>query len=118
MSNQFVIFSEQDEDADSALFTISPRDGVGISDTDYSAYFEIFGSLGGGSLALHKKCKDGTFREAENLTTALNVDFPSSGKCALISMNFKDPTGIFKFVLSGSTAPELTITGINMQGAA
>jgi len=118
MSNQFVIFSAQDEDADSALFSVSPREGVGISDTDYSAYFEIFGSLGGGTLTLQKKCIDGNFKEVENLTSSFNADLPSSGKCALISMNFKDPTGIFKFNLAGSTTPELTITGINMQGAA
>lgn len=118
MSNQFPIFSAQAEDADSVEFRIAERDGVGVNDTDYSAYFEIFGSLGGGALALKKKCLDGTFREAENLTTAINQDLPSSGKCALISVNFKDPTGIFKFTLSGATTPELTITGINMRGAA
>jgi hypothetical protein len=117
MSNQFVIFEEQVVDGDSAEFSISPRDSVGIADTDYSAYFEIFGDLGGGVLTLLKKCKDGTFREAENLTNSFNQDLPSAGKCALISMNFKDPTGIFKFNLTGATSPELTITGINMQGA-
>lgn len=114
MSNQFVIFEEKAVDGDSAEFSISARDSVGVADTDYSAYFEVFGGLGGGSLVLKKKCKDGTFREAENVNTAFNQDFPSSGKCALIAMNFKDPSGIFKFTLTGATDADLTITGINM----
>lgn len=116
MSNKFAIFSAQDSDGDSAEFKVSPREGVGIDDTEHSAYFEIFGSLGGGTLALHKKCKDGTYREAEQETTDINADFPSSGKVLIKSFNFKDSES-WKFVLSSSTSPELTITGINMQAA-
>jgi hypothetical protein len=114
MSN-FPIFSAQAVDGDSVIFKISPREGVGISDTDYSAYFEIFGSLGGGTLSLQKECIDGTYREAEQISIDIAADFPSSGKVLLQSFNFKDQSN-WKFVLAGSTTPSLTITGINMKG--
>lgn len=116
MSNEFVIFSAQDEDATSPAFKVSPREGVGISDTEHSAYFEIFGSLDGGSLSLQKKCKDGNYKEAEQETIQIAANFPSSGKVLIQSFNFKDDSE-WQFVLSGSGTPSLTITGINMQAA-
>jgi len=116
MSSNFPIFSGQTTDADSTIFMVSPRDSVGVNDTEHSAYFEIFGGLGGGTLSLQKLCKDGSYREETALTVAINASFPSSGNVSIKSFNFKD-AGLWKFVLSGATGASLTITGINMKGA-
>ncbi len=114
MSNKFKIFENQTEDGDSVVFRISERAGVGISDTEFSAYFEIHGSLGGGTLSLQKECNDGTYREFEEATNNITTLFPSSGKMNALPMNYKD-SGNWKFVLSGATDASLYITGINMQ---
>lgn len=113
MSNKIAIFSSQDADGTSINFKINPREGLGVTDTEYSAYLEIFGSLGGGTLSLQKQCIDGTFRELEDETSKLATKFPSSGKLLVMPFGFKSQDG-FRFVLAGATTPNLTITGINM----
>tara|TARA_R110000796_G_scaffold27417_3_gene75623 strand:+ start:7161 stop:7556 length:396 start_codon:yes stop_codon:yes gene_type:complete len=114
MSNKLSIFSNQITDGDSIKFFVSPREGVGISDTQNSAYFEIFGSLGGGTLSLQKKCIDGAYREEVEGTQAINSGFPAAGKVLVKALNYKDQDN-WKFVLAGATNASLTVTGINMQ---
>lgn len=116
MSNKIAIFSGQDDNGTSIEFKINAREGLGVTDTEYSAYFEIFGSVGGGTLSFQKECIDGTFRELEDDTADIASKLPASGKALLIGVGFKSEDK-FRFVLSGATAPDLTITGINMSEA-
>lgn len=122
MSNKFEIFVDQTSDAESPAFKISRPDSVGLSDTEYSAYFEIFlgaGNIGGGSVLLKKKCQDGAFRQlvtdSKDLNTKIaGLDTTSKGE--VIALNFKADDE-FKMELIGSTGPNLTITGTNMKAA-
>ena len=116
--NQFVIFEKKTADAESPIFKVSPRDSVHVNDTEHSAYIEIFTGakgLGGGTLELHRQCSDGDYRNSEQETIQINAEFPTAETGVLVMpMNSKDNSN-WKFILSDSTNPELTITGYNMQ---
>lgn len=117
MSNIITLFQEQIVDGTTSTFKISRPDGLGYADTEFSSYIEIFlktGGIGGGSLSLQKKCGDGEFREVERETLEINANLPSVDKQYIFSMNYKDDSE-FRIVLSGSTSPNISIYGINMQ---
>jgi len=115
MPNIIEIFDNIVADATSEPFKITVPDSIGSNDTDFSAYFEIFGGLGGGTLTLEKKCVDGIYRNlAEESTEIAGLFPPTSSDVLVMAINYKDPEELFRFKLTGATASTLSIYGINM----
>ena len=118
MSNKITIFENQTSDAESTPFKITVPDSVGLNDTDFSAYLEIFtgaNGLGGGSLLLKKKCGDDTFRNSEQESTKISDEFPTADTGVLtLAINYKDANEEFTMELTGASSADVSVYGINM----
>lgn len=117
MSNRIEIFINQATDGESQPFSISPRDSIGVNDTEHSAYFEIFGGIGGGELLLKKKCQDETFRELVTASAKINekiAALDNADKSDIIAINLKSDDQM-KMELTGAAGATFNVTGINMK---
>lgn len=118
MSNKIEIFANQTSDLISEAFKVTIPDSMRLSDTDFSAYIEIFlgaNGLGGGALTLLKKCQDGVFRNSEVESAAILADIPTAETGVLtLAINYKDAKEEFKMELAGATSADVSVYGINM----
>lgn len=117
MSNAITIFDAITTDTISSEFRTILPDSKNFADTEFSAYLEIFGGIGGGVLNLQKKCVDGTFKTVKRATDEIADKFPAAGEVLIIALNYKSGES-FRLELAGATGATLTVGGINLKFAA
>ena len=115
MTNSIKLFDDQTDDGDSAEFIINTPTSKGYADTEFSAYLELYGSLGGGTLELHKEVIAGsnTFLNMKEESDDINTNFPTEVDDLLVRpINYKSGEKL-KLVLTGATSPDLNANVYN-----
>ena len=122
MTNKFEILNNTTTNATSPAFKVNLRDAIGVNDTEYSAYFELQGVLGGAVLSWQKLCQPvgggaATYLEILDDSVSLNTNFPATAGCILMSLGIKFNDSMQLVVSGVSGTTNITITGINISAA-